>query len=113
MPPKKKKAGGEAAKGEKIFKNLCAACHSLSVMNLFTLRLSSRLILLDLHLGVCQDKTLLQERASVIHLHSHQRLLSNGLTVTWTSGSRLQLSSPLVMPWLSQESQVRRTELTS
>ena len=32
MPPKKKKAGGgDAAKGEKVFKNLCSACHSLSV----------------------------------------------------------------------------------
>ena len=29
MPPKKK-AGGDATKGEKIFKNLCAVCHSLS-----------------------------------------------------------------------------------
>ena len=31
MPPKKKKTGGDAAKGEKVFKNLCSACHSLSV----------------------------------------------------------------------------------
>ena len=30
MPPKKKKASGDANKGEKIFKNLCAVCHSLS-----------------------------------------------------------------------------------
>ena len=30
MPGKKKKASGDAAKGEKIFKNLCAVCHSLS-----------------------------------------------------------------------------------
>ena len=31
MPPKKKKAaGGDPAKGERIFKNLCSACHSLS-----------------------------------------------------------------------------------
>ncbi|CDW82397.1 cytochrome c2 [Stylonychia lemnae] len=30
MPPKKKKATGDAAKGERVFKNLCAACHSLS-----------------------------------------------------------------------------------
>lgn len=29
MPPKKK-AAGDPAKGEKIFKNLCSACHSLS-----------------------------------------------------------------------------------
>ena len=32
MPPKKKKSGGDAAKGERIFKNLCSACHSLSVI---------------------------------------------------------------------------------
>ena len=31
MPPKKKKASGDANKGEKTFKNLCAVCHSLSV----------------------------------------------------------------------------------
>ena len=32
MPPKKKAAGGgDPSKGEKIFKNLCSACHSLSV----------------------------------------------------------------------------------
>merc|ERR1712087_1010519 len=30
MPPKKKKASGDASKGEKTFKNLCAVCHSLS-----------------------------------------------------------------------------------
>ena len=30
MPPKKKKAAGSAAAGEKVFKNLCGVCHSLS-----------------------------------------------------------------------------------
>lgn len=30
MPPKKK-AAGDAAKGEKLFKNLCAVCHSMAV----------------------------------------------------------------------------------
>lgn len=30
MPPKKKKASGNAANGEKVFKNLCGVCHSLS-----------------------------------------------------------------------------------
>merc|ERR1719330_413081 len=30
MPAKKKKASGNAAAGEKTFKNLCSACHSLS-----------------------------------------------------------------------------------
>ena len=28
--PAKKKASGDPGKGEKIFKNLCAVCHSLS-----------------------------------------------------------------------------------
>ena len=28
---KKGKKGGNAAKGEKIFKNLCAVCHALAV----------------------------------------------------------------------------------
>ena len=31
MPPKKKKAAGSAGAGEKVFKNLCGVCHSLSV----------------------------------------------------------------------------------
>ena len=31
MAPKKKKSAGDPAKGEKVFKNLCAVCHSLSV----------------------------------------------------------------------------------
>ena len=31
MPPKKKKASGNAAAGEKVFKNLCGVCHGLSV----------------------------------------------------------------------------------
>ena len=30
MPPKKKKAAGDAGKGEKIFKNLCAVCHNFN-----------------------------------------------------------------------------------
>ena len=29
MPPKKKKVDGDPAKGEKIFKSLCAVCHAL------------------------------------------------------------------------------------
>lgn len=36
MPPKKKVAG-DAGKGEKIFKNLCAACHSHAVSQLNSL----------------------------------------------------------------------------
>ena len=31
MAPKKKQSGGDAAKGERVFKNLCGVCHSLSV----------------------------------------------------------------------------------
>ncbi|MFN9899176.1 MAG: c-type cytochrome [bacterium] len=30
MPPKKKKASGNPASGEKVFKNLCSVCHALS-----------------------------------------------------------------------------------
>ena len=29
MAPKKKKAAGDPAKGEKTFKNLCAVCHAM------------------------------------------------------------------------------------
>ena len=38
MAPKKKKAAGDAAKGEKVFKNLCGVCHSLSVSAQIILR---------------------------------------------------------------------------
>ena len=31
MGGKKKAASGDPAKGEKVFKNLCGVCHSLSV----------------------------------------------------------------------------------
>ena len=34
MGPKKKEKGNPAA-GEKVFKNLCSTCHSLSVSNIF------------------------------------------------------------------------------
>merc|ERR1712086_741482 len=30
MAPKKKKAAGDAGKGEKTFKNLCAVCHNMA-----------------------------------------------------------------------------------
>ena len=30
MPPKKKKQAGDAGKGEKVFKTLCAVCHSMT-----------------------------------------------------------------------------------
>ena len=35
MGGKKKKAAGDPSKGEKVFKNLCGVCHSLSVSNSF------------------------------------------------------------------------------
>ena len=38
MAPKKKKNEGDAAKGEKVFKNLCGVCHSLSVSIIFNSR---------------------------------------------------------------------------
>ena len=40
MPPKKKVAG-ESAKGEKLFKNMCAVCHNFAV----TIPYSYRIIL--------------------------------------------------------------------
>ena len=30
MAPKKKKQAGDAGKGEKVFKNLCAVCHNFA-----------------------------------------------------------------------------------
>jgi cytochrome c len=36
MPPKKKVAG-DPGKGEKVFKNLCAVCHSMSVSTVVNL----------------------------------------------------------------------------
>ena len=67
MPPKKKaggSGGGDATKGEKVFKNLCSACHSLSVIessilsNYFSL---TQLVRLS---AVSQVTTSLQEKAS-------------------------------------------------
>ena len=43
MPPKKKKASGDASKGEKVFKNLCGVCHSLSVSLLNSILMPARL----------------------------------------------------------------------
>lgn len=34
MAPKKKKQAGDAGKGEKTFKNLCAVCHSMTAHNI-------------------------------------------------------------------------------
>ena len=54
MPPKKKVAG-DPGKGEKVFKNLCAVCHSLSVRHPI---FNTRLIQLDPRLEVSQAQTL-------------------------------------------------------
>ena len=48
MGPKKAKASGDPAKGEKLFKNLCALCHSLSVSkHLFYISNDLMLILIN------------------------------------------------------------------
>ena len=46
MAPKKKKSAGDAAKGEKVFKNLCSTCHSLSVSTIVTFFFKKPLIIL-------------------------------------------------------------------
>ena len=74
MPPKRKKGGatGDAAKGEKIFKNLCSACHSLSV----TLQINyNRLILQVQHLEDYLETTLHLEKGLIIRQHYKPRLL--------------------------------------
>ena len=48
--------------------------------------------------------TLHQEKVSAIPLPFRQRPHLSGLKVTWTNGSDLQQTSPLVTPWLLQES---------
>ena len=112
MPPKKKAAGGgDAAKGEKVFKNLCSACHSLSVrlsyiqysLNIIQLWSNSydRRTQLDLPSEVSVVQTSHQEKVSTTHLLLPPRLHWSGLTVTSTSGSSHQLVSHLVMPWHS------------
>ena len=69
MPPKKKKAGGgDPAKGEKVFKNLCSACHSLSVrqslkLNIFSLTRQAP------PLEVSVEQTSPREKALTTHQH--------------------------------------------
>ena len=70
MPAKKKGAQGDAAKGEKTFKNLCSVCHSLSVS---CPRLNGvRLILPDLLSVELLDPTLHQAQASLTRKTPHR-----------------------------------------
>ena len=62
MPAKKKGAQGDAAKGEKTFKNLCSVCHSLSVSS--PQLNGARLTLLDLLSVELLDPTSLQVQVS-------------------------------------------------
>ena len=109
MPPKKKKAGGgDAAKGEKIFKNLCSACHSLSVSdssNLDSIRPTQQAP----PSAVSAVKTSLQDKGSTTHRPWLLRPPSSGLTETWTNGLSLLLTSRLATPWPLQELQVPKT----
>ena len=68
MPPKKKKAGGggDPAKGEKIFKNLCSACHALSVSDSGS-KPMTRLTQQAQPLVVLVVKTLHQDKVSTTH----------------------------------------------
>ena len=94
MGAKKKKASGNAAAGEKVFKNLCGVCHSLSVSfsslrkySYLTLFVSDySLTLLVLPLEVYPAKTSLRAKASPTLARFPQKLRSNGLMVTLTSG---------------------------
>ena len=78
MGPKKKggKASGDAAKGEKVFKNLCGVCHSLSVSNklLFSNYVNYRLTLSDQLLEVSAVVTLPQVKGLTIHHRCHLKL---------------------------------------
>lgn len=117
MPPKKKKAAGDAAKGERIFKNLCSACHSLSVSLPITFISSvfwtspfyrlTQLVPLSVD---CQETTSLLEKDSTIHLLWLLRPLSSGLMVTSTSGLSHLPILPQVMVWHSLVSQVARID---
>ena len=112
MGPKKKKSAGDAAKGEKVFKNLCGVCHSLSVSNKVCFSYF-RPTLLDQLLEVSEDPILPLVTDSITRLLCQQRLPWNGLLVTWIDGWSPQLPSLLVMPWLLPEFHPQRTEVTS
>ncbi len=122
MPPKKKAAGGgDAAKGEKVFKNLCSACHSLSVSLMqihdsliipWYLQLTyNSLTQLDPPSEVSVAQTSPQEKVSTTHRPLPPRPPWSGPTVTSTSGSSRQLVSPLVTPWPSPVSVLPRIAL--
>lgn len=119
MPPKKKAAGGgDAAKGEKIFKNLCSACHSMSVSRihvdieaLVTIWLFAyfRLTQLDLLSVVSVETTSLLDKVSTIPQHLRLRPPWSGLMVTLTSGLSSRQVSHLVTPWPSPVLVAQRT----
>jgi len=122
MPPKKKAAGsGDAAKGEKVFKNLCSACHSLSVSLIqihdsllipsFLQLTYNSLTQPDPPSEVSVAPTLHQEKVSTTHRPLPPRPPWSGLTATSTSGSSRLLVSPQVTPWLSPVSVLRRIAL--
>ena len=98
MGAKKKKASGNAAAGEKVFKNLCGVCHSLSVSissssKYTSLFIISHQVFFDysltlwvLPLEVSPAKTSPLVKASPTLARFPQKLPSNGPTVTSTSG---------------------------
>jgi len=123
MPPKKKKSG-DASKGEKIFKNLCSACHSLAVSIFNTTSTISEVLS---HCLFCFDCSLtrsdLLSEVSVVspllpvmvtHTHplSPPKLPSSGPMVTSTSGWRTLLNLHLVTLWLLPELEQIRTAAT-
>ena len=104
MGPKKAKASGDAAKGEKVFKNLCQTCHSLSVSTPhFKFLPFFRHIQLDQHSEELVVPTSHLERVSTTQAHCLQRLLLNGQLPTWTDGFKALLNLHLETPWLSVE----------
>ena len=119
MPPKKKKAAGNAAAGERVFKNLCGACHALSVSHLNIGRAGmTQFYLNSLTLWaqlseVCQARISRRAKASPTRVPYPQRLLSSGPTVILISGSRVRQASRQVTLWPSPALLTPKTELTS
>jgi hypothetical protein len=85
MAPKKK-ASGNASNGEKIFKNLCSACHSLSVRIIRSLFILLRQILLDLPSEQLQAQTSLLLKDLTTQVLSLLKPLLSGLTPILTNG---------------------------
>ena len=87
MGGKKKAASGDPSKGEKVFKNLCGVCHSLSVSKIINNIIINkciyeyRLTLLVQLLEVLEMQILLVMKDSVIHRLYHLKLPLNGLQV--------------------------------